>query len=313
MEPLPLIVAGYKDPHVEAVLAHFKKSGVVPIIVNRASLPQQNLTICDDEVCIGDYRINAITSIWYRRSLPLIFPEDMEEKWAQWGEQEFSSAFLAALYQCDALWVNDPFQNRYASLKPLQLKMASSAGFCVPEYIVTSSPDEARSFAETQGLEETVIKPLGRPIVGNYRIGPSVIFTNTCSTIGENDWESIRFSPSILQRRIHRKSEVRVTIVGDDVFAAEIDVSFIDNIVDYRTEDPYKLPHHVIYLSQDFRSKCHDLMKFFGLHFAAFDFLKGEDDVLYFTEINPNGQWLWIEELTGLQISSSIASLLVRK
>jgi glutathione synthase/RimK-type ligase-like ATP-grasp enzyme len=271
----------------------------------------ENLTIRGGTICIGQHEIDKVTSIWYRRALPLILPKNIQHRWVEWCEQEFNNAFLAALYHCDAIWINDPFRTKHASLKPLQLRVASTqAGFRVPEYIVTSSPDEARSFAEAFGLDETVIKPLGRPVVGHHRIGASTIFTNTCAAIEREDWKRISFCPSILQKRVHRTGEVRVTVVGTDVFAAEIDVSNISGTVDYRTIDPYTLTHRVITLPDDVVQGCLVMMEFFGLNFAAFDFLRDNEDMLYFTEINPSGQYQWIEETTGLKISCSMASLL---
>jgi glutathione synthase/RimK-type ligase-like ATP-grasp enzyme len=48
-------------------------------------------------------------------------------------------------------------------------------------------------------------------------------------------------------------------------------------------------------------------MKRLGLEFGALDFIVTETGVWYFLEVNPSGQWLWIEDLTGLPIADSIA------
>lgn len=47
-----------------------------------------------------------------------------------------------------------------------------------------------------------------------------------------------------------------------------------------------------------------------GLVFACIDFIVTPDDKFVFLEINPNGQWLWVEKLTGLPIAESMAKLL---
>ncbi len=44
--------------------------------------------------------------------------------------------------------------------------------------------------------------------------------------------------------------------------------------------------------------------------FAALDFIVDPDDQWWFLECNPNGQWAWIEEETGLPISSALADAL---
>ncbi|MNL66725.1 hypothetical protein D3C87_1912350 [compost metagenome] len=47
-----------------------------------------------------------------------------------------------------------------------------------------------------------------------------------------------------------------------------------------------------------------------GLKFGAIDLIQDEYDNFYFLEINPNGQWVWIESDTGLTISDSIINFL---
>ena len=50
-------------------------------------------------------------------------------------------------------------------------------------------------------------------------------------------------------------------------------------------------------------------MTLLGLRFGAFDFLVCPDGWV-FLEVNPNGQWAWIETATGLPIASTIADAL---
>ncbi len=46
------------------------------------------------------------------------------------------------------------------------------------------------------------------------------------------------------------------------------------------------------------------------LAFYAFDFVISTTGDLYFFEVNPNGQWLWIEQITGMPISKAMPELL---
>ena len=52
--------------------------------------------------------------------------------------------------------------------------------------------------------------------------------------------------------------------------------------------------------------KCIELVKRLELKFGAIDLIKDKNDNFVFLEINPNGQWAWIEMDTGLQISDAI-------
>ena len=45
-----------------------------------------------------------------------------------------------------------------------------------------------------------------------------------------------------------------------------------------------------------------------NLEFGAADFIRTPDDEYVFLEINPNGRWWWIQELTGMNIAKDIAT-----
>jgi glutathione synthase/RimK-type ligase-like ATP-grasp enzyme len=53
------------------------------------------------------------------------------------------------------------------------------------------------------------------------------------------------------------------------------------------------------------------LVKRLGLCYGTIDLVLTPDDRYVFLEINPNGQFLWIEQLTGLPISDAICDLLM--
>ena len=71
--------------------------------------------------------------------------------------------------------------------------------------------------------------------------------------------------------------------------------------------------HHAVHaLPKKIATACVDLTAALGLCFGAIDLLVTPDGRYVFLEINPNGQWAFIEEFTGLPISDAIAGLLVQ-
>lgn len=48
-----------------------------------------------------------------------------------------------------------------------------------------------------------------------------------------------------------------------------------------------------------------------GLCYGAIDMVVTPDERYVFIEINPNGQYLWVEQATGLPISDAICDLLI--
>lgn len=79
--------------------------------------------------------------------------------------------------------------------------------------------------------------------------------------------------------------------------------------VDWRS-DYDALTYQVIEPPADVVQGVKNLMSTLGLRFGALDFLVTRTGEWYFLEINPNGQWAWIEQETGLAISSAIADAL---
>lgn len=56
---------------------------------------------------------------------------------------------------------------------------------------------------------------------------------------------------------------------------------------------------------------CLALTRKLNLQFGAIDFVETPTGEFIFLEINPNGQWAWIEEQTGMPISETIAKQLI--
>jgi len=159
---------------------------------------------------------------------------------------------------------------------------------------------------------QIVGKPLRNAVVtgGNRE---RVLFTTRVSVDEETDADSIKACPMILQREIRKKFDVRVTVVGEQVFAATID-SQTDPAteVDWRRMSKAGLGHAVYQLPKAMADRCIALTRKLGLRFGAIDFVLDQDGQLWFLEINPNGQWGWIETRTGHPIAAAIVSELER-
>jgi glutathione synthase/RimK-type ligase-like ATP-grasp enzyme len=121
--------------------------------------------------------------------------------------------------------------------------------------------------------------------------------------------EAIRWSPAIFQKRIDKKADIRVTVVGNRLFSCSIDSqSHPETETDFRMMNiSGLLPHAIVALPARLENDILSLMRNLGLTFGCLDFIQTRDDEFYFLEVNPAGQWLWIEQVTGAPISSAIA------
>ncbi|MFE1411185.1 hypothetical protein ACFW6F_10300 [Streptomyces sp. NPDC058746] len=114
----------------------------------------------------------------------------------------------------------------------------------------------------------------------------------------------------ILQERIDKKLEIRVTVVGDRVLAAAIDSQAAEVTRDDWRRDVFQAPHLVHDLPEHVAERCRRLLRRYGLLFGALDFILTPDGEYMFLELNPNGEWDWVEALTGLPVASALGDVL---
>lgn len=121
----------------------------------------------------------------------------------------------------------------------------------------------------------------------------------------------LKLCPVILQSYIPKRLELRVTVVGDNVFACAIHSQDSDRTKhDWRKYDFVNVKHEVFELPQYVKDRLLACMRTWGLKFGAIDMVITPNDHYVFLEVNPAGQWGWIEDLTQLPIAEAIATLL---
>jgi len=123
--------------------------------------------------------------------------------------------------------------------------------------------------------------------------------------------DTVRFAPVIFQELIPGGLDIRVTVVGDRLFPAEIRAGESAYEFDFRLDSAHA-PIDVHVLPEAVRQRLLALMAHFGLRYGAIDLRLAPDGDYVFLEINPAGQWLFVEIATGQQISAALAGLMAR-
>ena len=122
--------------------------------------------------------------------------------------------------------------------------------------------------------------------------------------------QNISRAPSIYQEYIEKDYELRITVIGEDIYPVKIYSQTNENtIVDWR-KDQLNLEYELVSLDPEFEESLKNLHNNFNLIYGAYDFIVTPEGEHIFLEVNPVGQWLWLEEELGLDISQSIADLL---
>lgn len=321
-EPNVLIVSTKFDPHVDFLIPKLREKNIPFVRFNTEDFPTRaSLTILFEGVVDTEtlkvppgieISNSEITAIWYRRPAAFEFPSQFSPAAHVFADRE-TRATIAGLWQLlDAIWVNHPAKNRVAEIKLHQLKTAARLGLDIPRTLVTNDPEEARKFF-THCEGKIIIKTLSGGLVEE---GPSstAIFTNKVEQTDLDNITSIQYTPTLFQEYVPKEVELRVTVVGKKVFTAEIHSQALESTRDdWRRPGTLKLAHAVHQLPLDVEKRCKELIGFFGLNFGAIDMILTPDGRYVFLEINPNGQWAWIEDLTGMPISEAMADLLSGK
>ncbi len=256
--------------------------------------------------------LETIDAVWYRRPLPGDFGNAIKNPTQRaFAEQEAKEA-RTGIWQLmtSCMWVNHPDANRVASNKLYQLKVAAEFGFAIPATLISNSPAAIRQFYE-QCHGELVFKRLGSGTI-DYADRVEVLYTHKLTAADLDRLDEIVCAPGIFQEYVPKRVESRVTVVGDEVFACEIDSQTnCATLHDWR-RDLSNTQYRTHELPASVARKCSEFVKLLNLKFGALDFVIRPDGAYVFLEINPNGQWLWIENLTGLPIGNAIAALLTR-
>jgi len=194
-----------------------------------------------------------------------------------------------------------------AEAKPYQLMIARHLGFNVPPTRITSDIHEVTDFSHRYKL---VAKAVSSGYV-RTNDGNSAIFTSTVSDDDLLDLDGLAYAPVTFQEHMRKFSDIRVTVVGDRVYAAEIlSQGEVSSQVDWRATENPELPHRRHELPAYMVGLCSELVKRFDLVFGAIDLILTERGDYVFLEINPNGEWAWIEDKLGFPIAHDIAEWL---
>jgi hypothetical protein len=341
-----LIIAADEDSHVPYVTRkldalganylhfdpqHFPASASVSVRYNACGE-------CLRELVYRNWSIDfaQIRAVWNRARVRPI-PDKCLNSDQTWWVAESCTRFLSELYECiDCLWLperpssdREPFRSTNPSDKTrgantvrgqqpsphnklYQLTLAGQLGFILPRTVVTNNPKQLLDFFEA--CEGQVISKRAIPLA-TYRDGEKTqSFTREVQRRDLANFQAVRFAPVVFQEKISKKIELRVTVVGNNIFAAEIHSQESSRIhTDWRHYPDYGGGKYygVHQLPQDMVQRCVQLTRSLGLCFGAIDLIVTQGGDYVFLEINPGGQWAWIEDYTGLPISDAIASLLM--
>lgn len=325
-----LIISSTEDnQHITQVQMHLERYGYqslridtdrfgidwgLTLIFDAVYCPQIIIHTNESELLLSE---KIIQSVWFRKPRIADFRScfNLSTEAQSFAQDEWSATlkgFYRILQEKGIFLVSDPDNIMRASYKPFQLLLAAQLGWRIPQTIITSNPESAKSFW-FKASGRVIAKPVGRGWVTNESNPDEVFFVMT-NEIHETDLEylsNLTLSPVTFQENIPKDCEIRVTVVGQQVFSVSIDSQRSERSkVDWRRYDFANTPYKEITIPEPIKLKCLQITRQLGLEYGAIDLIKTPTNDYVFLEINPVGQFLWLEHLTGVPISEAIARLL---
>lgn len=310
-----LAISSEDDDHARAVLEGLDREGATARLVDLSAFPRRLSLSMDYDRTDGENALRARLSevslsdcgaVWWRRPQPFeLSPELGDRTDRSFAYRECRSALDGLWRTVDAFWVNHPTRNEDAARKPYQLAVAQEVGFEIPETCITNDPERARAFADEHGAARTVYKPF---------TGTEEAWRETrVLREGETElFDAVRHAPVIFQEYVPVDVDLRITVMDGTVFPVEIHSRETDYEVDYRMHldsarvEPATLPEEVT-------DRVREYVERLGLVYGAIDMRRTPDGRYVFLEINPSGQWLFVERRTGQPMTETFVRMLAER
>ncbi|MFC1593933.1 hypothetical protein ACFL38_01235 [Candidatus Omnitrophota bacterium] len=224
----------------------------------------------------------------------------------------FLRGIFFSLKSC--FWLNPYPDNLQLQEKVYQLQIAQQIGFLIPFTFITTSLKHARAVL-ADSKHDFIYKSFAPLMVERKnRHGKDkalFLYTSPVKKTELRDFETEYPTPNIFQHYVSKKREVRITVVGKKVFAAEVDSQALEAGKHDWRKAIHTLPFRVHSLPRGIERKCFRLMRKLGLNYCTIDMIVTPKDEYVFLELNPNGQYGWIEGMTKQPITKNIARMLI--
>jgi hypothetical protein len=324
--PCVLVLTQEFDPTVDPIITTLTERGAQVMRADLGHFPRR-LTLTSSDFGTGpghgrrvlrdrdrdrEVDLDRLASVWYRRPTAFDFGPGMGEPERQFARREAMQGVGGVLRATGCLWVNRPDVDGVSELKPYQLELARRLGLRVPRTLLTNDPEEVAGLLAAAD-RPIVYKALTGGVIHYPGAFPSGLLTTVVGDeLGEH-LDRVGHTMCMFQEYVEKAYEVRLTVIGNTYFPVTISSQELDTTkVDWRAEDaamPYG-PYHP--LPEEVVKKTQSLLAELGAVYAALDFIVTPDGEHIFLEVNPMGQFMWMQHDLGLPLGDHLADLLMR-
>lgn len=327
-----VIVTDKFDAHADRVIIELRERGYQPVRLHPADFPTAASVTLDFNQghwngelmrSKGLMNIADIKSIWWRRPEPHVISTDLPKAEREFAHRETEHTFAGMWSIIDCYWMSFPPHIRRASNKIEQLQRAAQLGLRVPQTLVTNDPSRVQEFYD-RCHGEIIYKALALPTLSVHptymllqpateEINDQIIYTTRITKEHLGLLEAVHTAPCQFQELVPKRLELRVTIIGDDMFVCEIHSQEDERTsLDWRHYEA-PIPYKKGTLPDEIAEKCFALMKSYGLNYSAIDLILTPEGEYVFLENNPNGQCFFIQErIPEFKMVEAVTAYLIR-
>lgn len=277
------------------------------------------LRIGDQEIDLSTVTSAFLWRIWNppARLEPYSALASNNDEWSFFTREwvTFHRGFTLMLAYNGVFCVNPPPFNSAFEEKSCQMLLAAQVGLTIPPTLYTTRLSIARTFYDTHG-GDIIYKPFRsyvqiRDTEHEDKVRQAVLYTSRVKADDLVEPENFLPTPSIFQPYIEKAFEIRIVVIGRQLFACAIHSQQSERTrEDWRRYDLDNTPHEPYELPAEVANKLLVLVERMGLVFGSIDMIVTPAGEHIFLEINPTGQFDWVAQLANLPLYEALATLL---
>jgi len=313
-----LILTHENDPHANAVYSSLERRGVPFFRVDTEKLTtdyeitfhsKSGLYIIsgkNEEVTIDEE-----WNIWNRRVMDPEIPKDVPKNLEEIVFTETKRTWQGLLFAHRGKVVNRPQAEFAANNKIDQLLFARGhpKSVQIPDTLLTNNPGALRRFYREH---DQICHKLQRAALVKEGEEYLITYNNLVTSRNMQHADLIRRNPSLFQVYIPKEYELRITALkGKNIAIAIFSQDSEQSKVDFRRYDFDNVRYELINLPPQVDHFCTSLLAHYGLNFGEIDMIRTPQGEYVFLELNPNGQWLWLELKSGYHLTEDVTENLL--
>jgi hypothetical protein len=247
-------------------------------------------------------RVRDLDLVWWRRLTgdPQLPESLIDDSARDLVTRDCRATMLGIMFtEFRGAWISNPEATRRAENKLVQLRAAQHEGVKIPQTLISQNPELIRDFCtrlDYQVIVKAVAGTWKTPLMTG-RIEQSMLTSDI----------ALSLSPAIYQELVPGTRHLRICCFGEEVRAVLLETERLDwrYPLDARAT-PYRLDRTIT-------GTLTRIIQRLGLRMGIVDMKLNDDNEPVWLEVNTQGQFLFLEEMCGIELLYPFVDFLSRE